>query len=101
MNCSIDLDARELERKRTLGSAGRTGDVFAGNQAGPSSPNVAGVGARIFPSSRIRESQSINPTHQQHRGHTEAHQQQSQSLKLGLGCTAQELPHTQEPPPSA
>lgn len=30
MNCSIDLDAKELERKRVLGSSGRTGCVFAG-----------------------------------------------------------------------
>lgn len=31
MNCSIDLDAKELERKRVLGSAGRAeGSAFWG-----------------------------------------------------------------------
>lgn len=55
MNCSIDLDAKELERKRVLGSSGRTGGVFAGVGWGLDPVHPTHSKWRYDSASRIRE----------------------------------------------
>lgn len=68
INCSIDLDARELERKRVLGSAERTERSVCWDVGGwihLTTPTQGWEGAvvMIFPASGIKEICHINSFH--------------------------------------